>query len=56
MPRLRGVNVEGLSVEGLTELLTSKYKEYVKDPQIYIQVNTSVYIPHGSNLMKIDML
>ncbi len=38
MPRLRGVKVEGLSINGLTKMLTSRYKEFVKDPQIYIQL------------------
>ncbi len=38
LPRLRSVKAEGLTVKGLTDLLTDRYKEYVKDPDIYINI------------------
>lgn len=37
LPRLRSLYVEGLTVDELRYFLTEQYKEYVKDPQIYIQ-------------------
>ncbi len=38
LPRLRSIKVEGLTVNGLTKLLTEKYKKFVKEPDIYIKI------------------
>ena len=37
MPRLRALNVEGLTVEELRNLLTKQFSPYVRDPQLYIR-------------------
>ena len=37
LPRLRSVYVEGLTVEELRYLLTEKFSNYVRDPQVYVR-------------------
>ena len=37
LPRLRALNVEGLTIEELRYLLTEKYRKYVKNPNVYIR-------------------
>ncbi|WP_255441774.1 polysaccharide biosynthesis/export family protein [Synechococcus sp. M16.1] len=37
LPRLRALNVEGMTVDELQSLLTIKYKEYLIDPQVYVR-------------------
>lgn len=36
LPRLRAVSVEGLTVSELEYFLTAEYKQYIKDPQVFI--------------------
>lgn len=36
LPRLRRLLVEGLTVDELRVFLTNQYKEFVRDPQLYI--------------------
>ncbi|WP_320675177.1 polysaccharide biosynthesis/export family protein [Prochlorococcus sp. MIT 1341] len=36
LPRLRAVKVDGLTINGLVQLLVSNYKRFVKDPEMYI--------------------
>ena len=37
LPRLRALNVEGLTVEELRALLTEQFRTYVIDPQVYVR-------------------
>jgi len=37
LPRLRALNVEGLTVEELRYFLTEQFKTYVKSPQLYVR-------------------
>jgi polysaccharide export outer membrane protein len=37
LPRLRGLYVEGLTLEELRYFLTQQFKVYVKNPQLYVQ-------------------
>ena len=36
LPRLRSLSVEGLTVEELRRLLTQKFSEYIRDPQVFV--------------------
>ena len=37
LPRLRGIYVEGLTVEELRYFLTQQFKTYVRNPQVYVR-------------------
>ena len=43
LPRLRSIPVEGLTVEELRHLLSRRYRDYVRDPQVF--VSPTVYRP-----------
>ena len=37
LPRLRALYVEGLTIEELRDFLTTEFKAYVRDPQVYVR-------------------
>ncbi|MDB4659637.1 polysaccharide biosynthesis/export family protein [Synechococcus sp. AH-551-C10] len=37
LPRLRGLYIEGLTVEELSSFLTEQFSTYVRDPQVFVQ-------------------
>ena len=40
LPRLRALYTEGLTVEELRSLLTEQFRNYVRDPQVYVRLLT----------------